>query len=297
MPFRTVSGHVRIIDLLKRSIAGGTLPPSLIFSGPAGAGKRAMAIAVAQTLNCTGPGHPTQDPGFDACGTCASCMRIERGVHPDVLIVEPGDSGAIKIEQIRDVIERAAYRPFEGRRRVVIIDDADTIVSGAQNALLKTLEEPPPASAFILLTSRPDLLLSTVRSRCIRLTFASGAAVEIDEDAREVAERVLGQAAAAGDPARRLESAKDLVGSGDREQVAGHLRAMAALLRDVEVVAVGADPAVLANADIQPAIERLAPAYKGRRGVQAFAAIDRALTAIERNAGVKVVADWLVLQL
>ena len=83
----------------------------------------------------------------------------------------------------------------------------------------------------------------------------------------------------------------------DREQVAGHLRAMAALLRDVEVVAVGADPAVLANADIQPAIERLAPAYKGRRGVQAFAAIDRALTAIERNAGVKVVADWLVLQL
>jgi DNA polymerase-3 subunit delta' len=256
-----------------------------------------MAIAVAQTLNCTEPGLGIQDSGFDACGKCASCARIERGVHPDVLIVEPGDSGAIKIEQIRDVIERAAYRPFEGRRRVVIIDDADTIVSGAQNALLKTLEEPPPASVFILLTSRADLLLPTVRSRCIRLTFASGAGIEIDEDAREVAERVLAQTAAAGDPARRLESAKDLVGNGDREQVAGHLRAMAALLRDVEVVATGADHAVLANADIQPAIERLAPTYKGDRGVQAFAAIDRALSAIERNAGVKVVADWLVLQL
>jgi len=297
MPFRAVSGHLRIVDLLKRSIAGGTLPPSLIFSGPKGAGKRAMAIAVAQTLNCTEPGPALRDSGFDACGKCASCTRIERGVHPDVLIVEPGDSGAIKIEQIRDVIERAAYRPFEGRRRVVIIDDADTIVSGAQNALLKTLEEPPPASVFILLTSRADLLLPTVRSRCIRLTFASGAGIEIDEDAREVAERVLARTAAAGDPARRLESAKDLVGNGDREQVAGHLRAMAALLRDVEVVATGADRAVLANTDIQPAIERLAPAYKGDRGVQAFAAIDRALSAIERNAGVKVVADWLVLQL
>src|SRR6476620_6882955 len=101
MPFRAVSGHLRIVDLLKRSIAGGTLPPSLIFSGPTGAGKRAMAIAVAQTLNCTEPGLGIQDSGFDACGKCASCARIERGVHPDVLIVEPGDSGAIKIEQIR----------------------------------------------------------------------------------------------------------------------------------------------------------------------------------------------------
>jgi len=164
MPFRAVSGHLRIVDLLKRSIAGGTLPPSLIFGGPAGGGKRAMAIAVAQTLNCTDSGFGIRDSGldpnsgFDACGKCASCTRIERGVHPDVLLVEPGDSGAIKIEQIRDVIERAAYRPFEGRRRVVIIDDADTIVAGAQNALLKTLEEPPPASVFILLTTRPDLL-------------------------------------------------------------------------------------------------------------------------------------------
>src|SRR5260221_11044922 len=142
MPFRTVSGRVRIIDLLKRSIAGGTVPQSLIFSGPAGAGKRAMAIAVAQTLNCTGPGHPTQDPGFDACGTCASCMRIERGVHPDVLIVEPGDSGAIKIEQIRDVIERAAYRPFEVRRRVPLIDHDHPHAARATHAPLKTLDRP-----------------------------------------------------------------------------------------------------------------------------------------------------------
>src|SRR5204863_1502376 len=102
----------------------------------------------------------------DACGECASCRRIARGVHQDVLTIEPGDTGTIKIEQVRDVIDRAGYRPFEGRRRVVIVDEADAMVAPAQNALLKTLEEPPSASVFILISSTPDALLPTVRSRC-----------------------------------------------------------------------------------------------------------------------------------
>src|SRR5262249_13732117 len=85
--------------------------------------------------------------------------------HPDVLIVEPGDTGSIKTDQVRDVIDRTAYRPFEGRRRVVIIDRADGLVAPAQNALLKTLEEPPSSSIFILVTARPDTLLPTVLPR------------------------------------------------------------------------------------------------------------------------------------
>ena len=108
---------------------------------------------------------------IDACGTCASCTRIARLVHADVLLVEPGDTGVIKVDQVRDVVERTAYRPFEGRRRVVIVDEADAMLSEAQNALLKTLEEPPSASMFVLVTSRPDELLPTVRSRCQRLRF------------------------------------------------------------------------------------------------------------------------------
>ena len=104
---------------------------------------------------------------------CAACRRIERGVHPDVLTIEPGDTGSIKIEPIRDVIDRAGFRPFEGRRRVVIIDEADALVAQAQNALLKTLEEPPSASVFLLVSSMPDALLPTVRSRCPRLRFAA----------------------------------------------------------------------------------------------------------------------------
>src|SRR5689334_17972231 len=114
MPFRTVTGHRRILDLLSRSIAGGSLPPSLIFSGPDGVGKRRVAVAVAQALNCTsrkptGEGgqapweatadgssdqRPSGGPILDACGKCAACTRIARGVHGDVLMVVPGDSGA-----------------------------------------------------------------------------------------------------------------------------------------------------------------------------------------------------------
>ena len=338
MPFRDVIGHVRLIDLLSRSVAGNTVPPSLLFAGPAGVGKHLTALAVAQALNCTqGSGARVQGSGFDACGTCAACRRIARGVHPDVLLVGPADSGSIKIEQVRDIVDRAAYRPFEGRRRVVIIDEADALVSPAQNALLKTLEEPPSASVFILVTAHPDMLLPTVLSRCPQLRFrplsldemtialiargrtaTEAAAVAAIADgslgqalqasagelveSRDVAERVLATAAAQNDPARRIDGAKELLtkpssGVTEREQMATHLRAMAVLIRDVTVLATGANGTTLANSDIRPSLERLTAAYRGERGTRAFAAVDRALFALQRNAGVKVVADWLVLQL
>ena len=338
MPFRDVVGHVRLIDLLSRSVAGSTLPPSLLFAGPAGVGKHLTALAVAQALNCTeGSKFKVHGSGFDACGTCAACTRIKRGVHPDVLFVAPGDSGAIKIDQVRDIVDRAAYRPFEGRRRVVIIDEADALVPPAQNALLKTLEEPPPSSVFILVTSRPDMLLPTVLSRCPQLRFRPLSADDIAAalmarghnetqaravaatadgslgqalqasagelvESRDLAQRVLAQAAAQSDPARRIDSAKELLakvagGATEREQLATHLRAMAVLLRDVEVLATRADERTLANPDVRPALERLTNTYHGERGTRAFAAVDRALFALQRNAGVKLVADWLVLQL
>lgn len=353
MPFRDVIGHRALISLLARSVYRGTLPPSLLFTGQSGVGKHLAALATAQALNCPSAERRTEndelgraerrtpklDPlPIDACGTCSTCARIAKGVHPDVLLVGPGDSGSIKIEQVRDVIDRSAYRPFEGRRRVVIVDEADALVVPAQNALLKTLEEPPSSSVFMLITSRPDMLLATVRSRCPRLRFrplsadavatalvkrgrseaeaiaatsdgSIGRALEARADdvgvligAREVAVRVLSQAAANDAPRRRIDGAKELVakagrgGAGDREQLAVNLRAMASLLRDVELLSTRADGRALANPDVQPVIERLS-AYAGERGVRAFTAVDQALLALDRNAGVKIVADWVVLQL
>jgi DNA polymerase-3 subunit delta' len=406
MPYRDLVGHRRLVGLLSRSVQCASLPPSLIFEGPEGVGKRLAAIATAQALNCLAPrsvgdvngagvgrggprtlsdvaggradangagvgraeprmlsdvaGARTDASGggapraerqtlsgvgvgphaimIDACGVCAACTRIGRGLHPDVLLVEPGENGSIKIEQVREAIDRAGYRPFEGRRRVVIVDEADALVHPAQNALLKTLEEPPPSSVFILVTSRPHMLLPTVRSRCPQLRFrplgpediaavlerrgrsqaearavaaavdgslgrALGASAAAFVEAREVAQQVLGHAAASDDPRRRIEGAKDLLattgagGAADREQLASHLRAMGSLLRDVELLSTRADVRALANADVQPEIERLARTYQGERGIRAFTAVDRALMALDRNAGVKVVADWLVLHL
>ena len=336
VPFRDIVGHRRLLDLLARSACRGTLPQSLIFAGPDGVGKRAVALATAQALNCGSPNTPEVEgsSGVDACGVCPTCKRIARGTHPDVLLVEPGDSGSIRIEQVRDVVDRVGYRPFEGRRRVVIIDDADALVVAAQNALLKTLEEPPASSVFILVTPRADVLLPTVRSRCPRLRFQPLTADEISAvlirlgwsageaaavstiadgsvgraleatardgvEARDRALRLLGVAATA-DLGRRLDAAKESLaqsaGAGDRDQLAVALRAMASLLRDVALLATGADGRTLVNKDIRPALERLT-VYGGERGIRAFSTIDRALAALDRNAGVKIVADWVALQL
>src|SRR4051812_46135834 len=171
MPFRDLAGPRVLLDRMARAAARGSLPPSLIFSGPDGVGKKRAAIALAQLFNCTSPGAATADLAPDACGNCSACRRIARGMHADVLLIEPGESGSIKIDQVRAALERTAYRPFEGRRRVVIIDEADAMDAIPQDALLKTLEEPPAASSFVLITSRPDVLLPTVRSRCQRVRF------------------------------------------------------------------------------------------------------------------------------
>jgi DNA polymerase-3 subunit delta' len=266
MPFRGIAGHQRIVALLARAIARETLPPSVLFAGPLGIGKRRTAIAVAQALNCLDP-RPAGPFEVDACGDCASCRRIARGVHPDVIVLAPGDTGSIKIDQVRDVIDRANYRPFEGRRRTVILDEADALVAGAQNALLKTLEEPPPASVFVLVSSMPDVLLPTVRSRCRPLRFgvlapaevaevlmrdhqyseaeARAAAAEADgsigralaarsvnlTEARAAAQRLLHQTARVTDPARRLDAARDLTEKKKTSGGAGERDQLAVCLR------------------------------------------------------------------
>ncbi len=337
MPFKEVVGHARLVTLLSQAIARGTLPPALLLAGPAGIGKRRVALALAASINCL---KPRSGDGLerDACGTCAACQRIGRGVHPDVIVLEPGDSGSIKIEPVRDVVSRAGYRPFEGRRRVVIIDEADALSEEAQNALLKTLEEPPSASVFVLVSSMPDSLLATVRSRCPRLRFgplspadvaavlvrdhryaeadARAAAVDAEGsvgraladqsadlvEARSSATRVLLDAARTGDPVGRLASAQSLSGKKDkpaaeRDQLTACLRVMASMLRDLGLLASRVDPSALANADLRADLDTLSRSYDADRSVRAYAAVDRALAALERNANSKVVADWLVLQL
>ena len=337
MPFRTIAGHSRLLSLLSRVIARDAMPPAVLMAGPAGIGKRRTAMAVAQAINCLQP-RSSAEFERDACGECASCKRIARLVHPDVILIEPGDSGSIKIEQMRDVIDRSQYRPFEGRRRAVIIDEADAAGADAQSALLKTLEEPPSASVFILVSSMPDALLPTVLSRCPRLRFgpltpaevarvlmqdhgyseqdARAAAADADgsigralesrsedlTEAREAAERILQETARNTDPVKRIHLARDLTeGKGtpaeERNRLAVQLRSLGSLLRDVGIIASGADRVMLANADLETRLEKLSSSYDAQRSLRAYAAVDRALAALDRNASPKVVADWLLLEL
>ena len=337
MPFRTIAGHSRLLSLLSRVIARDAMPPAVLMAGPAGIGKRRTAMAVAQAINCLQP-RSSAEFERDACGECASCKRIARLVHPDVIVIEPGDSGSIKIEQMRDVIDRSQYRPFEGRRRAVIIDEADAAGADAQSALLKTLEEPPSASVFILVSSMPDALLPTVLSRCPRLRFgpltpaevarvlmqdhgyseqdARAAAADADgsigralesrsedlTEAREAAERILQETARNTDPVKRIHLARDLTeGKGtpaeERNRLAVQLRSLGSLLRDVGIIASGADRVMLANADLETRLEKLSSSYDAERSLRAYAAVDRALAALDRNASPKVVADWLLLEL
>jgi DNA polymerase-3 subunit delta' len=336
MTFRALAGHRHAVTLVSRAIARNRLPPSLIFSGPEGVGKHRAAMAAAAALNCL---EPVSAPGLerDACDACRNCRRIARGIHTDVLVVEPGETGSIRVDQVREVVERAGYRPFEGRRRVVIVNEADLMMPDAQNALLKTLEEPPPASVFILVSSRADALLPTVRSRCPRLRFgrlqpseiagilmaehrytaadASAAAAVADGSvglalardstaltaARRAAERILTDVPGA-DPRRRLERAQELAVKRptpalEREALSQRLRALASMLRDVEVLGAEGADAWLANPDLKPTLARARAVFGPGATAEAFAAVDRAIRALERNASPKIVADWVVFQL
>ena len=332
MPFSEVLGHARPLGLLARSIARGSLPPSLLFTGPDGVGKKLVARAVAEALNCLSP-HD-----HDACGTCAACRRIAKGTHPDVITIEPPDAGSIKIDQVRPAIAATAYRPFEGRWRVVIVDEADRLGDDAENSLLKSLEEPPPASVFILVTSRPEMLLATIRSRCSRLRFgrlsagdvagfltgrhgvaadeahaiaavadgSPGRALEAGSkayrDARAAALVALQTVAAASSPKARLQAATGLTAgkpssAGEREELATRITMLASLLRDLAVVSQGGSASELANGDLADDLTQLGGSFGSERALQAFAAADRAVAALRRNASPKIVAAWLSVHL
>ena len=171
MLLRDIIGHRRLTTLLARAIERESLPPTLLFAGPPGVGKWAVARAAAQAVNCLDPVRsPNEHLAIDACGKCRACDRVARGVHVDVIAMQPDERASIKIDVVRDVLARTGFRPFEGKRRLVLIREADALEPQAQNSLLKSLEEPPPGTIFILTTAVPGALLPTVRSRCMRLT-------------------------------------------------------------------------------------------------------------------------------
>lgn len=177
-------GNERAVAAIDRAVASGSPQHAYLFAGPERVGKATLALRLAQALNCT-------EKGERPCGECSSCRRIASGAHADVftVTVEPTSEGsqhtAIGVDQMREVERTVALAPYEGQSRVVIIDPADGMSVGAQNAFLKTLEEPPPHVVFVMISAQPEKLLPTVLSRCQRIDLQLVPAEAIESALRE----------------------------------------------------------------------------------------------------------------
>jgi DNA polymerase-3 subunit delta' len=231
MRFADVVGHERAVARLVRSATDDRVPGAILLLGPPGIGKRAVAEALAARLVCAAP------VGGDACGTCAQCTRVAAGTHPDVrIVVRDEDRRDVRIEQVRELSRWLALQPLMATRKVAIVDDAHCLNEHGQNALLKTLEEPPGRSVLILVSSSAALLLPTVRSRCqlIRLDPLPADMVARVLVARGVVAERAGQLAAFADGSPGRALAMD----GDRETRARE-RVLEALprLRDLDAKA------------------------------------------------------------
>ncbi|MBI4352776.1 MAG: DNA polymerase III subunit [Candidatus Omnitrophica bacterium] len=167
MSMTTIENQPQVVGFLRKVLRKGRLPHALLFQGPKDSGQKETVLWLIKTLFCekrAGDGAP--------CGSCASCHLVERGSHPDLLWVKPEEeSPIIRIEQIREAVHRMNLQSFQARWKAAAIDEAHSMNEVSQNALLKTLEEPTGRALFILISSHPEKLLSTVRSRLVRLRF------------------------------------------------------------------------------------------------------------------------------
>jgi len=157
-------GHEALLTWLRQSVQHGRIAGAYLFAGPDGEGPRQAAGWFAQLLNCEGAAP-------QPCGTCPACVKIVQRLHPDVSWLEGGETSAIKIDEVRAVINRLSLRPYELRRPVAVIAPAEALTDDAANALLKTLEEPRGEAVLVLVTTDPARCLPTLVSRCRLVRF------------------------------------------------------------------------------------------------------------------------------
>lgn len=329
MPFADIIGHERAKSLLQASILNDRIAHAYLFHGADGIGKRLTALRFVQAMNCE---TPSGDGGPEACGTCRPCRQIDAQSFPDLLTVEPDRERAvpqIKIEQIRELEHHLVYRPLIGSRKICVVDDADRMTLAAANALLKTLEEPPAHSLFILISGRPSALPATVRSRCHALRFAPPARTQVEaaliltrelppEDARFLAvstEARIGHALRADlEQARAREREFGLLVSPDTlasipallaaaealaksDRAADALDWLAGLVRDLVLVRIGADPDGLMHRGLVQRMPRAAEttALDGLLGI--LEAIDAHQRSATRHLNQQLALERALLRL
>lgn len=325
MCFENIIGHERPIGMIRAMLGAGRLPHALLISGPAGVGKRTMALALAKAANCEG-----SDPAI-GCGLCPSCEKIDRGTHPDVSETAPeGKANIIKVETIRELRNKINFRPYEGKVKVFIVLQADRMMEAAANALLKTLEEPPPQSLLILTSPEESDLLPTIISRCLRLSLAPLTRERVEgwlgENRGLTGPRARLAASFSGgclgraisiDPDELWSRRQDLIGrleeisSGRLEQVTAWAADLSSsqddwpeffnmfrfYFRDLMILAGGGSEQRLVNSDLAGELETKAFGRRPDDYIRALEELDRAEDALNRFVRPDLVFENLMLSL
>jgi len=318
MGFSEIVGHRKPIELLRLALANGRLHHAYLFLGPEGVGKRTVALALAKAIHCG-------EAANDFCGRCANCARIEDRNHPDVRMIEPlAGKKEISIQQIREVEKELIFRSFSGKKKIAVIDPATLMNLSSQNALLKTLEEPPQESLLILIASNAGALLPTLRSRCLRLAFGPlspdlvagflvsqrgmkpneaqvfaalsmgslGAAVDLDK--RELIERrriwlEMLSALNAGDYRAACGAAESLAGA--KEESLKFLRWAETWYRDLIVHALTENSHEMINLDMLPQVQQQSAKGDLAHMLSSFAQTAGAAAGIQRNLNRRMVLE------
>lgn len=337
--FSKLAGNENAKQTLRRLLRTGRVPNSLLFAGDEGVGKRQFALELAKAFVCLEPND------FEACGACAACRRADAvafptsdksddykkvffSSHPDIGFVIPLKRN-MYVDAIRELEREANFRPFESRARFFIVDDADKMNDAASNALLKTLEEPPVTSHIFLITSRPDSLLPTIRSRCQTLRFAPVACEEIEQfliddrafthDEARLASRLsrgsVGRALSInveqfrGRREKMLEVLTNAIVTGDRAVLLRiaetmhdpknpgifdqNLDILQSLIHDLWTLCVDGEADGMVNSDVSDRLSRLAPKAKSAGLRSWIVAIDTIRENLAVNINRKVAADAL----
>ena len=322
MKLSAVIGHERVVRRLATAAAAGRPAHAYLVGGPEGVGKRTLARAFTASLLCDALADG------DACGRCAQCTRVAAGTHPDVHVVRREEERRdIRTEQAREVTRWLGLRPLMASRKVAIVEEAERLNEHGQNALLKTLEEPPGAAVLLLLATDPGLLLPTVRSRCqpVRLDPLPAALVDRFLEERGVAaetraaivpraEGSLGRAAALVDDPHaearrrmldhlgglRRATAAEVSGVAQalgRDDVETALAAAASWYRDLLALAAGEPDACVRNLDVIPPLRASAQASSVPRVLRALDTVCDTIRAVEGNANKVLALETMLLAL
>jgi DNA polymerase-3 subunit delta' len=323
MGFSEILGHRKQIEALRAALQNGRLHHAYLFLGPEGIGKRKVALSLAKAIHCDAA-------DLDFCGTCPNCARINNANHPDFRIIGLlPDKKEIGIQQVREIERELNLRSFSGKRKIAVIDPATLMNLSAQNALLKTLEEPPQASLLILIASNAGGLLPTLRSRCLLLSFAPlekemvarfltathgidpgqaevlaalamgsiGTAVALNDRERREQRRSWSETVcslATGDYRLGIDAAEDL--AAKKDDCLQFLAWAETWYRDLLVYAVSQEASLIINQDMIQAIRSHSAVVSSEHAIEVIGCIADAQRAIQRNLNRRMVLEQLFFE-